>query len=40
VAVVDPDPAWLEWYADVASRIRTALGWRVLNLDHVGSTST
>src|SRR5664280_888339 len=26
-------------YAELASRIRTALGWGVLDLDHVGSTS-
>ena len=39
VAVVDPDPRWSQWYTELASRIRTALGWRVLNLDHVGSTS-
>ena len=39
VAVVDPDHTWPESYAKLASRIRTALGWRVLNLDHVGSTS-
>ena len=36
--VVDPDPTW-QRYAELASRIRTALGWGVLDLDHVGSTS-
>ncbi len=39
VAVVAPDHTWPEWYAKLASRIRAALGWRALNLDHVGSTS-
>lgn len=39
VAVVDPDPVWPQWYAELASTIRAALGWRVLSLDHVGSTS-
>jgi GrpB-like predicted nucleotidyltransferase (UPF0157 family) len=39
VAVVDPDPAWSHWYTQLACKIRRALGWRVLDLDHVGSTS-
>ncbi|GAB2883016.1 GrpB family protein [Nocardioides pacificus] len=39
VAVVDPDPAWPERYDELAARIRGALGWRVLDLAHVGSTS-
>jgi GrpB-like predicted nucleotidyltransferase (UPF0157 family) len=39
VAVVDPDPRWPQWYTELESTIRTALGWRVLNIDHVGSTS-
>lgn len=39
VEVVGPDPAWAEWYDELAARIRSALGWRALNLEHVGSTS-
>jgi len=39
VEVVDPDTAWPLWYAELAVRIRGALGWLVLNLEHVGSTS-
>jgi GrpB-like predicted nucleotidyltransferase (UPF0157 family) len=39
VEVVEPDPAWSGWAADLESRIRAALGWRVLSLGHVGSTS-
>lgn len=39
VSVVDPDPSWPASYSKLATRIRAALGWRVLDLDHVGSTS-
>ncbi|UMG93774.1 GrpB family protein [Nocardioides sp. TF02-7] len=39
ISIADPDPAWTEWYAVLADRVRGALGWRVLALDHVGSTS-
>ena len=39
IEVTDPDPAWPRQYADLAGRIRQALGWRVLQLEHVGSTS-
>ena len=39
VEVVDPDPAWPQWYDELATRIRGALGSRVLLLEHVGSTS-
>lgn len=39
VAVVDPDPAWPQQYDELAARIRSALGWRVLSLEHVGSTA-
>jgi GrpB-like predicted nucleotidyltransferase (UPF0157 family) len=39
VEVTDPDPAWPRQYDDLAGRIREALGWRVLQLEHVGSTS-
>jgi GrpB-like predicted nucleotidyltransferase (UPF0157 family) len=39
VEVADPDPDWARQYEALAGRIREALGWRVLQLDHVGSTS-
>ncbi|HLM88786.1 MAG TPA: GrpB family protein [Streptosporangiaceae bacterium] len=39
IEVTDPDPAWPRQYDDLARRIRQALGWRVLQLEHVGSTS-
>ncbi len=39
IEVTDPDPAWPRHYEDLARRIREALGWRVLQLEHVGSTS-
>ena len=39
IEVADPDPAWPRRYDDLAGRIRAALGWRVLQLEHVGSTS-
>jgi GrpB-like predicted nucleotidyltransferase (UPF0157 family) len=39
VEVTDPDPAWPQQYADLVGRIRKALGWRALQLEHVGSTS-
>src|SRR5271156_1969668 len=39
IEVADPDPAWPRQYDDLAGRIREALGWRVLQLEHVGSTS-
>jgi GrpB-like predicted nucleotidyltransferase (UPF0157 family) len=39
IEVSDPDPAWPRRYDDLAARIRVALGWRVLELEHVGSTS-
>lgn len=38
-AITDPDPDWPQQYEDLAARIREALGWRVLQLEHVGSTS-
>src|SRR6202030_1372724 len=37
--MTDPDPAWPQRYEVLAARIRGALGWRVLQLEHVGSTS-
>ena len=39
IDVAGPDPAWPRQYDDLAGRIREALGWRVLQLEHVGSTS-
>jgi GrpB-like predicted nucleotidyltransferase (UPF0157 family) len=39
IEITDPDPAWPRHYGDLAGRIRLALGWRVLQLEHVGSTS-
>jgi GrpB-like predicted nucleotidyltransferase (UPF0157 family) len=35
----EPDPDWPRLYLVLADRIREALGWRVLQLEHVGSTS-
>jgi GrpB-like predicted nucleotidyltransferase (UPF0157 family) len=39
IEVADADPAWPRQYGVLASRIRVALGWRALQLEHVGSTS-
>jgi len=39
IDVADPDSAWPRRYEELAGRIREALGWRVLQLEHVGSTS-
>lgn len=39
VEVVAPDPAWPEWYAAARERVCTALGERVLAIEHVGSTA-
>jgi GrpB-like predicted nucleotidyltransferase (UPF0157 family) len=39
IAMTEPDPAWPLHYSDLATRIRQALGWRVLQIEHVGSTS-
>jgi GrpB-like predicted nucleotidyltransferase (UPF0157 family) len=39
VEVVDPDPRWPQVFAELATRIRSALGDRVLRVDHVGSTA-
>jgi GrpB-like predicted nucleotidyltransferase (UPF0157 family) len=39
IEMTGPDPAWPRQYAVLAARIREALGWRVLQLDHVGSTA-
>src|SRR5581483_7322652 len=37
IEVTSPDPGWPLVYDDLACRIRGALGWRALQLDHVGS---
>jgi GrpB-like predicted nucleotidyltransferase (UPF0157 family) len=39
VVIEDYDPIWPHWFESAAYRIREALGDRVLQLDHVGSTS-
>jgi GrpB-like predicted nucleotidyltransferase (UPF0157 family) len=39
IEVADPDPAWPRQYDALAGRIRRALGWRVLHVEHVGSTA-
>jgi GrpB-like predicted nucleotidyltransferase (UPF0157 family) len=39
IVVAEPDPAWPRQYGELAARIRRALGWRVLQLEHVGSTA-
>jgi GrpB-like predicted nucleotidyltransferase (UPF0157 family) len=39
VTLSDPDPAWAEWYSREEDRIRSALGERAVQIEHVGSTS-
>lgn len=39
VAVVDADPGWPSLFAEIAERIRTALGPAALEIEHVGSTA-
>jgi GrpB-like predicted nucleotidyltransferase (UPF0157 family) len=39
IEVTDPDPAWPRRYNELAGQIRRALGWRALQLEHVGSTA-
>jgi GrpB-like predicted nucleotidyltransferase (UPF0157 family) len=39
IAVVEPDPSWPAQFAELARRVRAVLGDRVLDLEHVGSTS-
>lgn len=39
IVVAEPDPDWPRRFDELAARIRTALGGRVLALEHVGSTS-
>ncbi len=39
IVIADYDPIWPHWFESAAYRIREALGDKVLQLDHVGSTS-
>lgn len=39
VVVADYDPDWPRWFERAETQIRAALGDKVLELDHVGSTS-
>jgi GrpB-like predicted nucleotidyltransferase (UPF0157 family) len=39
IDITEPDPSWPLTYDRLASQIREVLGWRALQLDHVGSTS-
>ena len=39
IVVADYDPEWPRWFERAAEQIRAALGDKVLQLDHVGSTS-
>jgi GrpB-like predicted nucleotidyltransferase (UPF0157 family) len=39
IVIADYDPIWPHWYESAAYRIRQALGDKVLQIDHVGSTS-
>src|SRR6202453_61849 len=39
IEIAEPDPGWPRQYDDIAARIRQALGWRALQLEHVGSTA-
>jgi GrpB-like predicted nucleotidyltransferase (UPF0157 family) len=39
IEIVEPDPGWPTLFAAIAERVRRALGPRVLQLEHVGSTS-
>ena len=39
IEMCEPDPAWPQRYEEIAARIRQALGWRAIALEHVGSTS-
>ena len=39
IVIADYNPIWPHWFESAAFRIREALGDKVLQLDHVGSTS-
>lgn len=39
IEMAAPDPGWPRRFDEIAGRIRAALGWRAVQLEHVGSTS-
>ena len=39
IHVVDHDPEWIMWFFQVAALVRSALGDRVKDIEHVGSTA-
>lgn len=39
IVLADYDPEWPRWFERASAQIRAALGDKVLQLDHVGSTS-
>ena len=39
IVIAEYDPEWPRWFEQASERIRAALGDKVLQLDHVGSTS-
>lgn len=39
IAIVDYDPAWPLRFKELASRVQSSLGERVLRVEHVGSTA-
>ena len=39
IAVSAPDPRWNEWVLELCATVRAALGPRVIDLGHVGSTA-
>jgi GrpB-like predicted nucleotidyltransferase (UPF0157 family) len=39
IVIADYDPAWPEWFDRAEQQIRGAVGNKVLQIDHVGSTS-
>lgn len=39
IEIVAYDPEWPRWFDELAARVRAALGWRALGIEHVGSTS-
>lgn len=39
IEVAEPDPGWGRDFDGIAARIREALGWRAIVIEHIGSTS-
>lgn len=39
IVIAPPDPAWPQWFAAEAARLRAAFGATALAIDHVGSTA-